>query len=358
MPTTSSTATHDVVLIGGGIMSATLGVLLQKLEPTWSIALYESLDQAGLESSDPWNNAGTGHAALCELNYSPMDKNGRVDVTKALGINEQFWTTRQFWSSLVADGTLKDPKSFINPLPHMSFVWGDDHADYLRTRYEAMSAQPLFAGMEHSEDPEQIRAWAPLLIEGREPGQRLAASRNTGGTDVDFGSLTRQLITAMAGAGAEVRFGHKVTGLTRGTDGRWEVKVKNKAAGSELVDRARFVFVGAGGGALPLLQKSGIPEAKGFGGFPVSGQFLRCTDESVVNQHMAKVYGQAAVGAPRCPCPTWTPGSSTASAPCCSAPTPGSPRTSSRPAPTWTCRCPCARTTSARCWTWPRTTWT
>ena len=145
---------------------------------------------------------------------------------------------------------------------------------------------------------EQIRAWAPLLIEGREPGQRLAASRNTGGTDVDFGSLTRQLITAMAGAGAEVRFGHKVTGLTRGADGRWEVKVKNKAAGSELVDRARFVFVGAGGGALPLLQKSGIPEAKGFGGFPVSGQFLRCTDESVVNQHMAKVYGQAAVGAP------------------------------------------------------------
>ncbi|MWD30359.1 FAD-dependent oxidoreductase, partial [Aquicoccus sp. SCR17] len=199
--------------------------------------------------------------------------------------------TRQFWSSLVADGTLKDPKSFINPLPHMSFVWGDDHADYLRARYEAMSAQPLFAGMEHSEDPEQIRAWAPLLIEGREPGQRLAASRNTGGTDVDFGSLTRQLITAMAGAGAEVRFGHKVTGLTRGTDGRWEVKVKNKAAGSQVVDRARFVFVGAGGGALPLLQKSGIPEIKGFGGFPVSGQFLRCTDESVVNQHMAKVYG-------------------------------------------------------------------
>ncbi|KFC50201.1 hypothetical protein GY12_21625, partial [Micrococcus luteus] len=172
-----------------------------KLEPTWSIALYESLDQAAW-SPPTRGTRGTGHAALCELNYSPMDKNGRVDVT-TLGINEQFWTTRQFWSSLVADGTLKDPKSFINPLPHMSFVWGDDHADYLRTRYEAMSAQPLFAGMEHSEDPEQIRAWAPLLIEGRESGQRLAASRNTGGTDVDFGSLTRQLVTAMAGAGAE-----------------------------------------------------------------------------------------------------------------------------------------------------------
>ena len=298
MPTPSSATTHDVVLIGGGIMSATLGVLLQRLEPTWSIALYENLDQAGLESSDPWNNAGTGHAALCELNYAPLGKDGTVDVTKALGINEQFWTSRQFWSSLVKDGTLQDPKTFINPLPHMSFVWGDAHADYLRTRYEAMSAQPLFAQMEHTEDPATIAEWAPLLIEGREDAGRIAASRVVGGTDVDFGSLTRQLVTAMAGAGADVRFGHKVTGLGRGTDGRWEVSVKNKAAGTEVVDRARFVFVGAGGGALSLLQKSGIPEAKGFGGFPVSGQFLRCTDESVVNRHMAKVYGQAAVGAP------------------------------------------------------------
>ncbi len=298
MPTPSSATTHDVVLIGGGIMSATLGVLLQRLEPTWSIALYENLDQAGLESSDPWNNAGTGHAALCELNYAPLGQDGTVDVTKALGINEQFWTSRQFWSSLVKDGTLQDPKTFINPLPHMSFVWGDAHADYLRARYEAMSAQPLFAQMEHTEDPATIAEWAPLLIEGREDAGRIAASRVVGGTDVDFGSLTRQLVTAMAGAGADVRFGHKVTGLSRGTDGRWEVSVKNKAAGTEVVDRARFVFVGAGGGALSLLQKSGIPEIKGFGGFPVSGQFLRCTDESVVNRHMAKVYGQAAVGAP------------------------------------------------------------
>lgn len=296
--TTQTTTTHDVVLIGGGIMSATLGTLLQKLEPSWSIALYENLDQAGLESSDPWNNAGTGHAALCELNYAPRQADGTVDPTKAIGINEQFWVSRQFWSSLVQDGTLKDPKSFINPLPHMSFVWGDDHADYLKARYEAMSAQPLFDTMEHTEDPETIREWAPLLINGRHDGKRLAASRVVGGTDVDFGALTRQLITHMADAGAEVRFGHKVTGLKRGTDGRWEIGVKNRAAGESFTDRARFVFIGAGGGALQLLQNSGVPEAKGFGGFPVSGQFLRCTDESIVSQHMAKVYGQAQVGAP------------------------------------------------------------
>lgn len=297
MSTTSST-THDVVLIGGGIMSATLGVMLQRLEPTWSIALYENLDQAGLESSDPWNNAGTGHAALCELNYSPLGKDGRVDVTKAVGINEQYMLTRQFWSALVEDGTLKDPKSFINPLPHMSFVWGQDHSDYLQKRYEAMSAQPLFAEMEHTEDRATIAEWAPLLMDGRTEDGRCAASRVQGGTDVDFGSLTRQLITDMAAKGAEVRFGHKVTGLERGTDGRWEVSVKNRAAGTRFTDRARFVFIGAGGGALHLLQDSGIPEAKGFGGFPVSGQFFRCTNEDVVNRHMAKVYGQAAVGAP------------------------------------------------------------
>ncbi|MDY6055695.1 malate:quinone oxidoreductase [Micrococcus sp.] len=297
MSPTSST-THDVVLIGGGIMSATLGALLQRLEPTWSIALYESLDQAGLESSDPWNNAGTGHAALCELNYAPMGGDGRVSTAKAVAINEQFWVSRQFWSSLVQDGTLTDPKNFINPLPHMSFVWGDAHADYLRARYEALSAEPLFAQMEHTEDPDRIRDWAPLLMDGREPGGRLAASRHPGGTDVDFGSLTRQLVTSLAARGAEVRFGHRVTGLSRGTDGRWEVTVRNTAADTELVDRARFVFVGAGGGALSLLQHSGIPEIRGYGGFPVSGQFLRCTDEATVNRHMAKVYGQAAVGAP------------------------------------------------------------
>ncbi|MDO5633271.1 MAG: malate:quinone oxidoreductase [Micrococcus sp.] len=296
--TSQTTATHDVVLIGGGIMSATLGTLLRRLEPSWSIALYENLDQAGLESSDPWNNAGTGHAALCELNYAPLGQDGRVDPTKALGINEQFWQSRQLWASLVKNGTLKDPRSFINPLPHMSFVWGDDHATYLQKRYDAMKPQPLFSHMEHTEDGDVIGEWAPLLMQGRTPGQRVAASRFVGGTDVDFGSLTRQLVSHLATEGVDVRFGHKVTGLQRGTDGRWEVTVKNRAAGETLVDRARFVFIGAGGGALHLLQNSGIPEAKGFGGFPVSGQFLRCTDEAVVGQHMAKVYGQAAVGAP------------------------------------------------------------
>ncbi|WP_413543232.1 malate:quinone oxidoreductase [Citricoccus nitrophenolicus] len=294
----SAATTYDVVLVGGGIMSATLGTLLQQLQPDWSIALFENLNQAGLEASDPWNNAGTGHAALCELNYSPRGADGTVDPAKAVGINERFQVTRQFWSYLVKEGKIGDPKTFINPLPHMSFVWGDDHAEYLKTRHASLSQQPLFETMEYSEDPDTIREWAPLLVDGRKGGQRLAASRQTNGTDVDFGSLTRQLTTNLTNSGVDVRFGHQVNSVDRGTDGRWELKVKNKAAGETSTARARFVFLGAGGGALHLLQSSGIPESKGFGGFPVSGKFLRCTDETIVNQHMAKVYGQASVGAP------------------------------------------------------------
>lgn len=298
MPQSGSSPAYDVVLIGGGIMSATLGTMLKELEPDWSIALYENLPQAGQESSDPWNNAGTGHAALCELNYSPIGANGTVDITKAKNINEQFHMSLQYWSHLVDNGTLNNPKSFINALPHMSFVWGDDHAKYLQTRYETMVPNPLFADMEHTEDPDQIAEWAPLLAEGRVPGQRAAASRFKSGTDVDFGALSRQLITKMGDDGVELHYGHKVTGMSRDTDGRWELAVKDRLSGRKFSAKARFVFIGAGGGALDLLQSSGIPEAKGFGGFPISGQFLRSTNPEVIDQHHAKVYGQAAVGAP------------------------------------------------------------
>jgi malate dehydrogenase (quinone) len=287
----------DVALIGGGVMSATLGTFIKQLEPEWSIGLFENLDQAGLESSDPWNNAGTGHAALCELNYAPAGKDGRVDPAKAIGINEQFQVSRQFYAHMVAQGLIGSPKTFINPLAHMSFVMGDAHADYLKARYESLSAQPLFQKMQHTEDLATISEWAPLVAEGRDASVRVAASRVEAGTDVDFGSLTRQLTSYLGVAGADLNFGHRVTGLERSGNG-WQLTVKNRATGAKRTVNAKFVFVGAGGGALHLLQVSGIPEAKGFGGFPVSGQFLRCTNEEIISRHHAKVYGQASVGAP------------------------------------------------------------
>ncbi|MBG0739204.1 malate:quinone oxidoreductase [Paeniglutamicibacter antarcticus] len=294
----SQTQDADVVLIGGGIMSSTLGVLLKQLEPTWKIALFERLDRAGLESSDPWNNAGTGHSALCELNYTPQAKDGSVDPAKAVGINEQFQLSRQFWAHLVTNSMVGSPRKFINSVPHMSFVAGEENVKFLRTRYEALKPNPLFSSMQYSEDHDEIAGWTPLVIKGRPADQKIAATRAAEGTDVDFGTLTRELVTYLSGNGVEVNYGTEVSDVARGSDGRWEMALKHPSSGERGKIRAKFVFIGGGGGALQLLQASGIPQGKGFGGFPVSGQFFRCTDPQIAAQHDAKVYGQASVGAP------------------------------------------------------------
>ncbi len=279
-------------------MSATLGTLLRELEPDWTITVYEKLSEVARESSNPWNNAGTGHSALCELNYTPTRPDGSIDISSAVKVNEQFQVTRQFWSYLVSTGSLPDPQAFINPVPHMSFVWGDDNVDYLRKRYEALSEHPLFRGMEFTDDPAVIRTWAPALIAGRPKSQSVAATRIDAGTDVDFGSLTRELFDRLEATGVETKTDHTVVGLRQQSDGLWKLRVRKEIGSTPFAVRARFVFVGAGGGALSLLQKSGIPEIRGFGGFPVSGQFLRTDDPKVVTKHSAKVYGKAAVGSP------------------------------------------------------------
>ncbi|MGY1663160.1 malate dehydrogenase (quinone) [Geodermatophilus sp. SYSU D00705] len=288
----------DVVLVGGGIMSATLASLLGVVAPDWSVTVFESSSAVAGESSDAWNNAGTGHAALCELNYTPAGKDGSVDVTKAETINEQFQVSRQFWSHLVRAGLTGAPKEFITPVPHISFVSGENGRAYMRNRYAAMTASPLFAGMEYTDDPAELAGWIPLMMAGRSAAEPVAATRSSAGTDVDFGSLTRLQFAAAEDRGVHVHVNQRVTGMRRRGDGRWAVTVRDTVSGDERTVRARFVFVGAGGGALPLLQKAGIPEIRGFGGFPVSGMFLRTRSPELVSAHQAKVYGQAAVGAP------------------------------------------------------------
>ncbi len=289
----------DVLLIGGGIMSATLGVWLNELQPDWSMEMVERLDGVALESSNGWNNAGTGHSALAELNYTPEDENGKVQIPKAVEINEAFQISRQFWSWQVQQGVLKNPRSFINSTPHMSFVWGDDNIKFLKKRYEALQASPLFAGMQYSEDPEVIKKWVPLMMEGRDPNQKIAATWTPIGTDVNFGEITRQFVAHLqATPKFDLKLSSEVQDITKNADGTWRVSYKNLKDGTTTETDAKFVFIGAGGGALHLLQKSGIPEAKEYAGFPVGGSFLVTENPTIAEQHLAKAYGKASVGAP------------------------------------------------------------
>jgi len=289
----------DVVLIGAGIMSATLGTLINELHPSASIAIYERLDEVAAESSDAWNNAGTGHSALCELNYTPQRADGSIDISKAIKIAEAFELSKEFWSYLVAHDIIDHPEHFIRSVPHMSFVFGDENVAFLRKRYETMREHHLFQGMSYSEDHNELHDWIPLIMEGRKPGERLAATRIDIGTDVNFGALTRALfIHLIQQAGVKLRLANEVRDIERAEDGRWRVTVKNLTTDKKKTVIAKFVFIGAGGGSLLLLEKSGIPEADGFGGFPVSGQWLKCTNPDVIAKHHAKVYGKAAVGSP------------------------------------------------------------
>ncbi len=294
----SKVAKTDVVLVGAGIMSATLGALLRLVEPDWSITLVERLDGAAAESSDPWNNAGTGHSALCELNYTPESPDGSIDISKAVHVNEQFQVSRQFWAYAVENGVLPDVRNFINPIPHVSFVAGAGNVDYLKRRYEALIGNPLFASMEFIDDRDEFSRRLPLMAEKRDFSVPVALNWTQDGTDVDFGSLSRQLIGYTAENGMQTLFGHEVRNLHKESDGSWTLKVLNRRTGAKRKLNAKFVFVGAGGGALPLLQKAGIAEAKGFAGFPVGGEFLRTSNPALTAGHKAKVYGLPPLGAP------------------------------------------------------------
>lgn len=297
--TTPSLPATDVVLIGAGIMSATLGLMLKELDPTLTISIFERLDVAAAESSDAWNNAGTGHSAFCELNYTPERPDGSIDISKALNIAEQFEQSKQFWAFLTEKYDVKEIQRFINHIPHMSFVMGRENVEFLRKRHAALTESALFKGMKFSEDRAEIADWMPLVMDGRDPDQTVAATRMDLGTDVNFGSLTRGMFYLLQEKpGVTMHFHHEVDKLHRNADGSWQVKTENLQNGQETQTQARFVFIGAGGGSLPLLEKSHIPEADGYGGFPVSGQWLRCVNPAVIARHAAKVYGKASVGSP------------------------------------------------------------
>ncbi|MFC8684812.1 malate:quinone oxidoreductase [Brevibacillus porteri] len=288
----------DVILIGAGVMSATLGALLKELAPELEIKVFEKLAKAGEESSNEWNNAGTGHAALCELNYTSEKADGSIDISKAIKINEHFQLSRQFWAYLVKNNLIQNPQDFIMPIPHMSMVQGEKNVSFLKKRFEALANNPLFQGMEYSDDPEKLKEWIPLIMEGRASNEPIAATKIDSGTDVNFGALTRMLFDYLKTKDVAINYNHAVEDIKRTSDGMWKMKVYNMATGNIEDHIAKFVFIGGGGGSLHLLQKTGIPESKHIGGFPVSGLFMVCKNQEVVEQHHAKVYGKAKVGAP------------------------------------------------------------
>ena len=254
----------DVLLVGGGVMSATLGVLLKQLDPSINILMVEKNEKVALESSDGWNNAGTGHAAYCELNYTPMAPDGSINTDKAESINSAFEVSLQFWSYLVNKGFFPDPQHFINRTPHQSFVWGEKNVEFLRKRYAVMSQLPMFSAMEYTEDPDTIRQWMPLVMQGRDPEEKIAATRVQHGSDVDYGSITRDLIYNLSKeSGFELLVSHEVKEFRKRSDERWSIAVKDKISGKTKYINTKFVFLGAGGGSLSLLQAAGIEEGLG-----------------------------------------------------------------------------------------------
>ncbi|MBL7004049.1 MAG: malate dehydrogenase (quinone) [Gammaproteobacteria bacterium] len=294
-----NTINTDILLVGAGSMCATLGSMLKQLNPDFSITMVERLDDTMLESSNGWNNAGTGHAAYCELNYTPELSDGTVDVHKAYGINARYEVSLQYWSYLVKLGALPSPENFINPIPHVSVVWGEDNINFLKKRHEQLIEHPMFAAMEFSEDIEELKTWFPLIMEGRDPNQKVAATRVAYGTDVNFAAVGDGMIKHLQTLDQfDLQLNTSVEDLNQNDNGRWTVNTKNTKNGSIQNYDAGFVFIGAGGAALQLLQKAQIPEIHGYAGFPVSGQWLVCDKPEIVNQHSIKAYGKAPVNAP------------------------------------------------------------
>ena len=299
MPDTTIRTNSEVVLIGAGIMSATLGLILKELQPDIKIEIYERLDIAAAESSDAWNNAGTGHSAFCELNYTPESEDGSINPKKAIGIAESFEVSRQFWAYLVQENKVPSPENFIKSIPHLSFVWGEKNVEYLKKRFEALHSNPLFKDMVFSTDFNELKKWMPLVMEGRKEADAVAATSMAIGTDVNFGELTRSIFGYLTKLeGVTIHFNHEVQKLKQRDDKSWRIKITDLASGQKRKAYTKFVFIGAGGGSLPLLEKADVPEGKGYGGFPVSGQWLKCTNPEVIAKHQAKVYGKASVGAP------------------------------------------------------------
>jgi len=287
---------YDAVLVGAGIMSGTLALLLAEVLPDIKILIIEKLNSPGSESTGAFNNAGTGHAANCELNYTPIDEKGNIIIDKALSINRSFENSMSLWASLYAAGKI-DIKKFLKFIPHISFVSGKENISFLKKRYQAMANNPEFKDMEFTSSFGQISSWASLITKDRNPLNEIAATRVERGTDINFEALTKEYLSFVSkNKNVELRYKTELIDLKKIDQKQWELELSLN--GRKISVRTAFVFLGAGGKTINYLQKSKIPEANNYGGFPVSGKWLICEEKSLTEKHNAKVYGKADIGSP------------------------------------------------------------
>ncbi|QNM86918.1 malate dehydrogenase (quinone) [Polaribacter pectinis] len=289
---------YDLICVGGGIMSATLALITKLLEPKTNILILERLDKVAQESSAAWNNAGTGHSALCELNYCP-EKDGEVSIKKAVDICTQYEVSKQFWSYLTDKGLIENPNEFIASVKHHSWVLGKENADYLEDRFNEMKDHFMFDSIEFTKEISKMKEWFPLIANDRTEDEIMAASRINRGTEMNYGVLTEKLFHILKTEfDTPVHCNMEVEDIDPDTDLDWTVEVTNLKTKEKHQLEAEHVFIGAGGGSLLLLQKVEIDEKEGYGGFPVSGEWLVCTNEEIIKQHNAKVYSKAGIGDP------------------------------------------------------------
>ena len=287
---------YDAVLVGAGIMSGTLALLLAEVLPDIKILIIEKLNSPGSESTGAFNNAGTGHAANCELNYTPIDEKGNIIIDKALSINRSFENSMSLWASLYAAGKI-DIKKFLKFIPHISFVSGKENISFLKKRYQAMANNPEFKDMEFTSSFGQISSWASLITKDRNPLNEIAATRVERGTDINFEALTKEYLSFVSkNKNVELRYKTELKDLKKIDQKQWELELSLN--GRKISVRTAFVFLGAGGKTINYLQKSKIPEANNYGGFPVSGKWLICEEKYLTKKHNAKVYGKADIGSP------------------------------------------------------------
>ena len=290
---------YDLICVGGGIMSATLALITKLLDPKINILILERLDKVAQESSAAWNNAGTGHSALCELNYCPENKNGKVSIKKAVDICTQYEVSKQFWSYLTEQGLLENPNEFIASVKHHSWVLGKENTDYLESRFNEMKNHFMFDSIEFTREINKMKEWFPLITNDRTEDEIMAASRIDRGTEMNYGVLTEKLFHILETKfDTPVHCNIEVLDIDPDTDLDWTVEITNVKTDEKHQLEAEHVFIGAGGGSLLLLQKVEIDEKEGYGGFPVSGEWLVCNNEDIINQHNAKVYSKAGLGDP------------------------------------------------------------